>query len=59
MLLRFAVSVAVAGVVEGGRCGMWVVWVVWGGPDDSQHDESILVCAEVHLIKDATEQLQG
>ena len=30
-----------------------------GGPDESQHDESILVRAEMHLIKDATEQLQG
>ena len=35
--------------MQGGVCG----------PDDSQHDESILVRAEMHLIKDATEQLQG
>ena len=42
-----------------GVCVVVVVVVVVGGPDDSQHCESILARAEMHLIKNATEQLQG
>ena len=50
----------------GGVVGLVVWWGWWcggvggvGGSDDSRDGESILAHAEMHLIKSATEQLQG